>query len=60
MHLSLCRSDDVIEDTWLLDDVTALTTTSKWEEESRTFEITLSEGTIKDDSREPLWVSSSM
>jgi hypothetical protein len=59
MHLSLCRDDDITEDTWLLDDETVLMTTSKWEV-GHTVEITISEGTRKDDTIEPLWVSSSM
>jgi hypothetical protein len=50
----------VVEDTWLLDDVTVLITASKWKEENREIEITISEGTRKDDSMEPLWVSSNM
>jgi hypothetical protein len=59
MHLSLCRDDDVIEDTWLLDDATVLMTTSKWKV-GCIFEIIISDGTRKDDTMEPLWVSSNM
>jgi hypothetical protein len=29
MYLALCRDNDVIEDTWMLDDATVLMTTSK-------------------------------
>jgi hypothetical protein len=59
MHLALLRADDIIEDTWLLDNATVLTTTSKWEVGS-TFEITISDGTRKDGTMEPLWVSLNM
>jgi hypothetical protein len=48
-----------VEDMWLLNDTTTLTTRLKWKEYSYTFEITISEGTRKDDSVEPLWISSS-
>jgi hypothetical protein len=60
MHLELLRDDWIVKDTWLLDNATVLMTTSEWEERSRTFEITLSKGTRKDDSMKPLWVSSNM
>jgi hypothetical protein len=49
-----------VKDTWLLDNVTVLIIELKWEEESRTFEITISKGTGEHDTVEPLWVSSSM
>jgi hypothetical protein len=58
MHLSLCRNDIIIEDTWLLDNTTVLMTTSNWKGAGD--EITISEGIRKDDSMEPLWVSSNM
>jgi hypothetical protein len=57
MHSALLN-DDEITDTWLLDDVTVLMTTSKLGEERRTVEITISEETRKDGTVEPLWVSS--
>jgi hypothetical protein len=59
MHLSLCRDDGIIEDTWSLDDETVLMTTSK-RGMSRAFEITISEVTRKDDTMAPLWVSANM
>jgi hypothetical protein len=59
MYLSLCRDDDIIEDTWLLVDETVLMTTSKWMM-GHAFEIAISEGTRKDDTMVPLWVSSNM
>jgi hypothetical protein len=59
MYTFLCRNDN-IEDTWLLDDATVLTTILKSKEESRTFEITISRGTREDDSMAPLWVSPNM
>jgi hypothetical protein len=58
-HLFLCKAAGNIEDTWLLDDAAVLVTTSKWKV-GRTFEITISEGTRKDDTMEPLWVSLNM
>jgi hypothetical protein len=60
MHIALCRDAGIIEDTWLLDDATVLMTTSKLEEENRTFEITISEATRKDGTMEPLWVPPNM
>jgi hypothetical protein len=60
MHLDLCRNDDIIEDTWILDDAKVLMTTSKWKEDSCVFEIAMSEETRKDDSVEPRWVPSNM
>jgi hypothetical protein len=60
MHLALLRDDAVVEDTWFLDDTTALMTTLKWQKEDDRAEITISEGTRKDDSMKPLWVSSNM
>jgi hypothetical protein len=49
-----------IEDTWMLDDATVLMTTLKWNGGSYTFEITISEGTRKHDSMEPLPIPSSI
>jgi hypothetical protein len=60
MHLSLLRDDNIIEDTWLLDNATVIMTTSKWEKMRRAIEITISEGTRKDSTIEPLWVSLNM
>jgi hypothetical protein len=60
MHLALCRDDRVVKDTWLLNDEKVLMMTSKWKKESRTIKITISEGSRKDDSRDPLWVSTNM
>jgi hypothetical protein len=54
------KDDDIVKETWLLDDEIVLMTTSRWREESHTIEIIISEGTKKDDSMGPLWVSSSM
>jgi hypothetical protein len=59
MHFSLLRDDDIIEDTWLLDDTTVLMTTTKWKM-SHTIEITISKVTRKDGTMVPLWVSSNM
>jgi hypothetical protein len=58
MYLFLCRNNDIVEDTWLLDDTTILVTTFKLGKDND--EITISEGTRKNDTREPLWVSSNM
>jgi hypothetical protein len=60
MHLPLCKDDDITKDTWLLDDATVLMTTSRWKRDSRAFEITISEETRRDETMEPLWVSSNM
>jgi hypothetical protein len=59
MYLFLCKGDDIIEDTWLLDDATVLMTTSKWEMD-HAIEITLSEATRKDGTMAPLWFSLNM
>jgi hypothetical protein len=50
----------IVEDTWLLDDAKVLMTTSKWKQNSSTFEIVISEGTREDGTMEPLWVSLNM
>jgi hypothetical protein len=60
MYLALCRDDNTVEDTWLLDDTTVLMTASKLKTENRTIEITISEGIRKDSTIEPLWVSLNM
>jgi hypothetical protein len=60
MHLALCRNDYIVKETWMLDDATVLMAASKWEEYNYAFKITLSDGTRKNDTREPLWVSSNM
>jgi hypothetical protein len=49
-----------IEDIWPLDDETVLITASKWEEWWHPIEVTLSEGTIEDDTIELLDISSDM
>jgi hypothetical protein len=59
MHSSLCRSDEITKDIWLLDDATVLMTTSE-RGMHNAFEITISEGTREDSFMEPLWVSSNM
>jgi hypothetical protein len=56
-HFSLCKVAKTIKDTWLLDDETVLITELK-RKANRAFEITISEGTRKDDTMVPLWVSS--
>jgi hypothetical protein len=45
-----------IEDTWLLDDTTALMTTSKWKKDSCVFEIIISEETREYNCMKPLEV----
>jgi hypothetical protein len=55
MYLTLLREDDLVQDTWLLDDTTVLMTTLKWEVGLAT-EITLSESIYQDDTIAPLWV----
>jgi hypothetical protein len=60
MYLDLLRADHIIENTWLLDNTTVLMTTSKWKEEDHTIEITVSEGARKNDSMDPLYVSTVM
>jgi hypothetical protein len=58
MHLDLLGNDNVVKDTWLLDDVTVLRTVLRWKYGRRMTEITISEETREDDSKEPLWISS--
>jgi hypothetical protein len=58
MHRALFKDDHSIEETWLLDDESVLTTVSKWGEERHTTEIILSEGTRDDNSMVPLCISS--
>jgi hypothetical protein len=63
MYFTLFRYSQIVKDTWLLNDTNdtkGLMTISKWKKGSCTFEITISEGTRKDDSMAPLWLSSSM
>jgi hypothetical protein len=60
MHLSVRSARRTIKSTWLLDDATVLMTTSEWKEHGHAIEIAISEGIRKDDSIEPLWVSSSI
>jgi hypothetical protein len=60
MHLDLLRDDEVVKDTWLLDDVTALMVILRWKSGRYITEITISEETREDDSEEPLWVPSSI
>jgi hypothetical protein len=60
MQLALLRDDIIVKDTWLLDNTTVLMTVSKWREMDYATVITISEGIKKDDSMEPLWVSSDM
>jgi hypothetical protein len=55
MHLVLLRDDQIVEDTWRLDNATVLRTSNR--EVGHTFEITISEGTREDGTMEPLWVS---
>jgi hypothetical protein len=57
---ALLRDSDIVKYTWLLGNETVLMTTSKWDTNCHTFEITISKGTKEDDSMEPLWVSSSV
>jgi hypothetical protein len=59
MYRVLPNDGSIIKDTWLLDDAIALTTTLKWGM-GHTIEISISEGDRKDDSVEPLLISSSM
>jgi hypothetical protein len=59
MHLSLCKNDVIIEDTWLLDDAVVLMTTLEWEM-GYTIKAIVSEGIRKDGVMEPLWVSLNM
>jgi hypothetical protein len=59
-HLTLLRNDCIIKNIWILDNTTALMTTSRWEKQIRTVEITISKGARKDNSIEPLCVSSNM
>jgi hypothetical protein len=48
MHLALLRDDDIVKDTWLLDNVTVLMTALKWEKQIRTIEIAVAEVTRDD------------
>jgi hypothetical protein len=59
MYLALLKENQDIKDTWLLNDTTVLMTTSEWKTDY-TLKITISEETRKDDSMEPLWISSNM
>jgi hypothetical protein len=61
MHLSLLSDDCVVRDTWLLDNVTVLSTMLRLKEVKHIIEIIIiSEGAREDDSKEPLWVPSSI
>jgi hypothetical protein len=53
------RRGRMIEKTWLLDDDTVLMTTPRRGEEGCTLEIAISKGARKDDSIEPILISSS-
>jgi hypothetical protein len=55
-YLALYKYHRIIEDTWLLDDTTVLSTTSKWGEIGRKAEITISKGMKRDNSIEPLYI----
>jgi hypothetical protein len=59
-HHSQYRKSDTIKDTWLLDDATVLMTVLKWDERGRAFEVTVFKGTKRDDSIEPICISSNM
>jgi hypothetical protein len=54
------RSGRIVKDTWLLDDVIVLMIVSKWEEESRIFEIIISGWIREYRSIKPLRVSPKM
>jgi hypothetical protein len=56
MHRALRRFDQIIKDTWLLDNATALVTTLKFEKQICAVELIISKGTRKDDPMEPLCV----
>jgi hypothetical protein len=63
MHFALLKDNDIVKDTWLLDDATRLMTTSEWKGENCAIKITISkisEENIEDTSMAPLWVSSTM
>jgi hypothetical protein len=72
MYLALFNKDHIIEtknkgrewtfikQTWLLDDTTALMTSSHWRQDGYTFDITISKGIRKDDAMKPLWIPSNM
>jgi hypothetical protein len=60
MHLDLLRDDEVVKDTWSLDDVTALMVILRWKNGRYITEVTISEETREDDFKEPLWVPSSI
>jgi hypothetical protein len=60
MYFDLLKDDYSIKDTWLLDDATVLITTSRWRSRDCVTKITISEGTRKNDSMEPLCVPSSI
>jgi hypothetical protein len=59
-HRARYTDNHVIKETWLLDDATVLMTVLKWSAEGRAFEITVFKGTRRDDSIEPLCISSNM
>jgi hypothetical protein len=60
MHLDLLVSDKAVRDTWLIDNVTVLRTMLRWEYGKNMTKIIISEETREDDSKEPLWVPSSI
>jgi hypothetical protein len=60
MYLNLLKDDQIVRDTWLLDDVTVLMTILRRKVRRHTIEITITEGTREDDSMEPLWIPSSI
>jgi hypothetical protein len=60
MHLALLRKDEIVRDTWLLDDVTVLGIILRWEKGRYMTKITISEETKEDDSMDPLGIPSSI
>jgi hypothetical protein len=60
MYPFLFKDNPTAKDTWLLDDATVLMIMLKWEKQTRTIKIAISDGTRDDDSMGPLWVPSNM
>jgi hypothetical protein len=60
MHRNIYRYNQILEDTWQLDDETALMTTSKWGRMNHEIEITISEGIRRYNPMRPLQIPPSI
>jgi hypothetical protein len=60
MHFALLRDNEVVKVTWLLSDVTVLRTILMWKSRRYITEITISEASRGDNSKESLWIPSNI